>query len=237
VTGSRLRQRVLPRVAALFAAAAVAIARGGGPSGEEILKNVDARLEPVHDYTVTLDVVADIERLNVPPMHATMYFKQPDKIHVDAEGFALLPREGLQPAVGKLLSRFNVTETGSDTLAGVPVRRVSLQAKSERGFPRSLSLYVDPHRWTTERIVTRGSADRVATITFSYVQVEGVWLPAEMSAAFSLAPADSLEGDLPAAPMRPQQMPRKGTVTVRFSGYRLNTGLKDDIFTKDPLTR
>jgi outer membrane lipoprotein-sorting protein len=227
----------MPRVFALSVAAAVAVARGGDTSGEAVLRNVDARLAPVHDYTVTLDVVADIERLNVPPMHATMYFKQPDKIHLDAEGFALLPREGLQPEIGKLLSRYNVAETGSDTLGGVPVRRVTLQAKSERGFPRMLSVYVDPRRWTTERIVTKGSADRVATITFSYIQVDGVWLPGEMTAAFSIAQADSLEGDLPAAPMRPQQMPRKGTVTVRFSEYRLNTGLNDEIFTKDPLTR
>jgi outer membrane lipoprotein-sorting protein len=227
----------MPRVFALSVAAAVAVARGGDTSGEAVLRNVDARLAPVHDYTVTLDVVADIERLNVPPMHATMYFKQPDKIHLDAEGFALLPREGLQPEIGKLLARYNVAETGSDTLGGVPVRRVTLKSKSERGFPRTLSVYVDPRRWTTERIVTKGSADRVATITFTYVQVEGVWLPGEMTAAFSIAQADSLETDLPAAPMRPQQMPRKGTVTVRFSGYRINTGLSDDIFTKDPLTR
>ena len=233
----RLRQRIMPRVMALSVAAAVAVARGGDSAGETILHNIEARLAPVHDYTVTLDVVADIERLNVPPMHATMYFKQPDKIHLDAEGFALLPREGLQPEIGKLLSRYNVAETGSDTLGGVPVRRVTLQAKSERGFPRMLSVYVDPRRWTTERIVTKGSADRVATITFSYIQVDGVWLPGEMTAAFSIAQADSLEGDLPAAPMRPQQMPRKGTVTVRFSEYRLNTGLNDEIFTKDPLTR
>ena len=237
MTRIRLSQRVMPRVFALSVAAAVAVARGGDTSGEAVLRNVDARLAPVHDYTVTLDVVADIERLNVPPMHATMDFKQPDKIHLDAEGFALLPREGLQPEIGKLLSRYNVAETGSDTLGGVPVRRVTLQAKSERGFPRMLSVYVDPRRWTTERIVTKGSADRVATITFSYIQVDGVWLPGEMTAAFSIAQADSLEGDLPAAPMRPQQMPRKGTVTVRFSEYRLNTGLNDEIFTKDPLTR
>ena len=237
MTRIRLSQRVMPRVFALSVAAAVAVARGGDTSGEAVLRNVDARLAPVHDYTVTLDVVADIERLNVPPMHASMYFKQPDKIHLDAEGFALLPREGLQPEIGKLLSRYNVAETGSDTLGGVPVRRVTLQAKSERGFPRMLSVYVDPRRWTTERIVTKGSADRVATITFSYIQVDGVWLPGEMTAAFSIAQADSLEGDLPAAPMRPQQMPRKGTVTVRFSEYRLNTGLNDEIFTKDPLTR
>ena len=200
----------MPRVMALSVAAAITVARGGTPTGETILKNVDARLAAVHDFTVTLDVVADIERLNVPPMHATMYFKQPDRIHVDAEGFAMLPKEGLQPTVGKLLARYTVTGVGSDTLGGLPVRKVALQAKSDRGFPRSLTVYVDPARWTTERIVTTGSADRLATISFTYTEVGGVWLPEDMTAAFSHAPADSTEIEAPAMPLRPEQTPRKG---------------------------
>ncbi len=229
----RLRSRVMPRVMALSAAAAVAVARGGDPSGEAMLRSVEARLGSVRDYTVTLDVVADIERLNVPPMQATMYFKQPDKVHIDAQGFAMLPKEGLQPNTGKLLTRYAVTAVGKDTLEGVTVRKVMLQAKSDRTFPRSLSVYVNPERWTTERIVTSGSADRLVTISFSYVKIEGVWLPGGMTAAFSLGPSDSTESDLPANPIRMQQKPRNGTVTVRYSNYRLNTGLSDDIFSKD----
>ncbi len=233
----RLRRRVMPRVLALSVAAAAAVARGGDPGGETILRNVEARLAAVHDYTVTLDVVADIERLNVPPMHATMYFKQPDKVHIDAEGFAMLPREGLQPNVGKLLAKYTAAGVGKDTLDGVPVRKVMLQAKSDRSFPRSLTVYVNTARWTTERIVTSGAADRLATISFNYVQVEGVWLPGGMTAAFALAAPDSTGIDLPAGPLRPQQKPRNGTVTVRYSDYRLNTGLSDDIFAKDAPSR
>jgi outer membrane lipoprotein-sorting protein len=233
----RLRQRIMPRVMALSVAAAVAVARGGDPAGETILHNVEARLAAVHDYTVTLDVVADIERLNVPPMHATMYFKQPDKVHINAEGFAMLPREGLQPNVAKLLAKYAVAGVGKDTLDGVPVRKVMLQAKSDRSFPRSLAVYVNTQRWTTERIVTSGGADRLVTISFSYVQVQGIWLPDGMRAAFALAPADPTETDSPAGPLRPPQKPRNGTVTVRYSNYRLNTGLSDDIFTKETLSR
>jgi len=228
-----LRRRILPRAVALSAAAAIALARGADPSGETILRNVDARLASVRDYTVTLDVVADIERLNVPPMHATMYFKQPDKVHLDAEGFAMLPREGLQPVFSKLLVRFSVASVGKDTVGGMPVRRVVLEPRSERTFPRKLTIDVNTERWTPERIVTAGSGDRVATITFAYVQVEGVWLPSEMKAAFSVATPDSAEPDMPAGPMRPSQAPRKGTVTVTFSNYRVNSGLSDDIFSKD----
>ncbi|HEX7571908.1 MAG TPA: hypothetical protein VF514_02365, partial [Bacteroidota bacterium] len=206
-------------------------------AGETILRNVEARLAGVYDYTVTLEVVADIERLNVPPMHATMYFKQPDKVHIDAEGFAMLPREGLQPNVGKLLARYAVAGVDKDTLDGIEVRKVTLQAKSDRSFPRSLTVVVNPQRWTTERIITSGGADRLATISFSYVQVEGIWLPGGMTAAFAFAPPDSAGIDLPAGPLRPQQKPRNGTVTVRYSNYRLNTGLSDDIFAKDAPAR
>jgi outer membrane lipoprotein-sorting protein len=234
---SRFRQRLMPRVLALSVAAAAAVARGGDPGGETILRNVEARLAAVHDYTVTLEVVADIERLNVPPMHATMYFKQPDKVHLDAEGFALLPREGLQQNVGKLLARYTVARVEGDSIDGIPVRKLTLEAKSGRDFPRSLTVYVNPQRWTMERIVTSGAADRVATVSFSYVQVEGVWLPGAMTAAFELAPADSTGMDLPAAPFRPQQKPRNGTVTVRYSNYRLNTGLSDDIFAGETPSR
>ncbi|HUI09598.1 MAG TPA: hypothetical protein VL221_04670 [Bacteroidota bacterium] len=229
----RITRTSVTRAIALSAAAAFALARGGDQEGDSILRSVDARLAPVHDYTVTLDVVADIERMNVPPMHATMYFKQPDKIHIDAEGFAMLPREGLQPSFGKLLSRFTVAGVGKDTVDGVPVKKVLLQAKSDRTFPRSLLIDVNTGRWTPERIVTTGRGDRVATITFAYVQVEGVWLASEMKADFSIAAPDSAEPELPAAPMRPPQNPRKGTVTVTFTNYRLNTGLGDDIFSKD----
>ena len=232
-----LHRRLMPRVMGLSVAAAVAVAHGGDPSGETILRNVESRLASVRDYTVTLDVVADIERLNVPPMHATMYYKQPDKIHLDASGFALLPREGLQPDVGKLLARYTVAAAGNDTLDGTAVRKVTLQAKSDRGFPRSLALYINPDRWTTERIVTSGAGDRVVTISFSYEQVEGVWLPGGMKAAFTLAPPDSTEGDFQAGPLRAQQKPRNGSVTVRYSNYRLNTGLSDEIFSKDTSAR
>jgi len=233
----RISRGAYTRALALAAAAAFALARGSDREGEAMLRSVDARLASVHDYTVTLDVVADVERLNVPPMHATMYFKQPDKVHLDAQGFALLPREGLQPNFSKLLTRFTVASVGKDTLEGMPVKKVVLQPKSERTFPRSLTIDVNTDRWTPERIVTTGSGDRVATITFSYVQVGGVWLASEMKAAFALAAPDSGEPDMPSAPMRPPQTPRRGSVTVTFTDYRINTGLSDDIFSKDSSQR
>ena len=36
-----------------------------------------------------------MEFLKVPDSEAKLYFKQPDKIHIESEGFAMLPKEGI----------------------------------------------------------------------------------------------------------------------------------------------
>ena len=93
-------------------------------------------------------------------------------------------------------------------------------------------MYINPARWTTERIVTSGSADRLVTIAFSYVEVEGIWLPGGMTANFALGPSDSTKS-ICRRRRTMRQKPRNGTVTVQYSNYKLNTGLSDDIFAKD----
>ena len=230
------RGQLQARMLALGAASAFALVHGGEPSGEAILRNVQSRMAEVRDYTVHLDVVADIERLNVPEMHVTMYFKQPDKVHLDAEGFAMLPREGLALNVEKLLSRYFVEHVERDTVAGGSLYRLTLAARSERTAMRSMQLEIQPDRWTIERVSTGGPGDRTVNVTFRYAQVEGHWLPEQMTARFSVAPADTSggEGVEGPAPFPPRQVPRNGTVTVHYSSYHINTGLSDEIFTKDP---
>ena len=229
------RDRLQVRLLALGAAAAFAFARGSDPSGETILRNVQSHMAEVRDYTVHLDVVADIERLNVPEMHVTMYFKQPDKVHLDAQGFAMLPREGLALNMEKLMSRYTVERVDHDTAGGESLYRLTLAARSERTAMRSMQLEVHPVRWTIERFSTGGAGDRTVSVSFRYAQVEGHWLPEQMTARFSMAPADTAGGEPPEgpAPFPPRQIPRNGTVTVHYSSYQINTGLSDEIFSKD----
>lgn len=225
------------RVVALFLlGATTAAGQPPIPSGELILKHVEEGLASLIDYTVTLDVTADIERLNVPPMKVRMFFKKPDRVHFDARGFALLPRDGLAFNVGRLTARYHVARVDRETLDSVAMYRVTLQAKSERARPRSVLLYVHPGRWTPEKLVTPQTGDRLMSARFHYTKVEGFWLPEEMVALFSFAAPDSADPNLfeQFTPPRQQQKPRSGSVTVRYSGYQVNTGLSDDLFQERP---
>jgi hypothetical protein len=201
------------------------------PSGEQILKNIDAGRAAVKDYTVMLDIVADVERVNVPPMKAKMYFKYPDKVHFDSKGFALLPKEGLALNPETLIKLYAVNHVSRDTLEGTPEYTLELRARSEKTRIQWLALSVNPARWTIDRVQIRRGGERLITLQFRHDRVEGTWLPAEVVASFSVASDTSESGTLdPTTPMRPPQMPRRGTITLHFSHYSINTGLNDSLF-------
>lgn len=200
--------------------------------GAAILERVAAQYAGVEDYMVTLDVTTNIERMAVPPMHATMYFKKPDRVHFDAKGFAILPREGLTFNPGMLAERFLVDAVVPDTLEGKDVLRVTMRPRSDQARTRRVVLYVNPERWTPEKFMTAGIDGRTMSATFTHARVEEFWLPSRLFVEFSAA------ADTAAVPQWEQSVPgaggrapfRGGSIEVKYSDYRVNTGLEDAVF-------
>src|SRR5436309_2851302 len=136
--------------------------------GERILKNVEDALRDVMDYTVDLDVTADVERLNVPPMHVRMYYKRPDRFHFESEGFALLPKEGLAFSVSRTLARFSIDEVEEEPSGQGKQFRLLLRPKDDRAKSTKLRLYIDSAQWRPRKIVSSLFDGRTMTATFQY---------------------------------------------------------------------
>jgi outer membrane lipoprotein-sorting protein len=202
------------------------------PSGEEILTRVETSLSGVRDYTVSLEVTADVERLKVPPMHVTMYFKQPDKVHFDSEGFALLPREGIAFSVGRLRKRYSVEAVDEEVVDGEKLLRLTLMPRADQSAVRRLFMYVNPSRWTPERLASTLVDGRDMLATLTYQQFEGHWLPSKLVMKMTSSAKDSTEISPldQSVPIPRPSIPRSGTITIEYSGYRINTGLPDELF-------
>lgn len=204
---------------------------GALPSGEAILKKVEAEFAGVQDYTVALDVTADVERMNVPPMHVQMYYKHPDKFHFESANFALLPREGLAFNVARILSRFSVEEVGEgDNPMCV---RILLRPKNDAARVGKLEITVDTTLWRPTVVKSVLIGGRTMTARFRYERYEGFVMPSMLTVQFTSPPADSTDAPITmpgAIPRTP--LPRNGTVTIRYSDYKINTGLADEVFQK-----
>ncbi len=223
--------RGFPLIAALFLFLGQWAAAREVP-GDTVLQRVDRQLSHVQDMSVTLDIIAEMERMDVPPMHVTMYFKRPDHVHFESEGFAMLPREGLFLGTERLRARYRVAGTSRLTEGERPLLRVDLVGKNPKTLPPGMAVFVDPSRWTVERIRAEFVDGRAIGTSFENREIEGVWLPVKTTMTIVAPPSDTTEGggvDQQQLPVRRQPL-RTGTITIQYSGYRLNTGLSDDIF-------
>ena len=204
-----------------------------GISGEDILKKGDSSFSAVTDYVVDLDVAADVERMNIPKTHAQLYFKQPDKVHIESDQFAMLPREGLVFSASKLLERFTVDEVHEKITGGSTLFVLLLRPKDERSRSRNLEVCIDSALLRPVTIVSSLFGGRTMTAQFSYREYDGIMMPSQMTVQFSTTEADTTEQPLPLdqnSPFRRPRAPRSGTITIRYSNYRINTGLSDEIF-------
>jgi outer membrane lipoprotein-sorting protein len=222
-----------------IAAAALVVAAfaPADPSGADILKRIEAQVAGVNDYTVTLDVVAAIEHVKVPPMHATLYYKKPDKVHVASKGFTMVPRESMGMQFSKLSERYVVDSVVADRKTVPPVYRLVLRPRDERSAVRKVWLYVHGEHWTPERIEIPQSGGSVMKAAFLYQNVSGFWLPSELTVTFAMGASDTTTavpanpfGNAPAARMAQRSGGRSGTITVKYADYKINTGLGDEVF-------
>ena len=220
-----------------IAAAALSTAAfaSGDPSGADVLKHIEAQVAGVKDYTVTLDVVADIEHMKVPPMHATLYYKKPDKVHVASKNFAMVPRESMGMQFSKLSERYAVDSVLADAKATPPTYRLVMHPRDERSAIRKIVLTVNGERWTPERIEIPQADRSLMKAEFAYQHESGFWMPSVLTVSFAMGQSDTT-GTPPANPfggggrMPARGAGRTGTITVKYSEYKVNTGLGDEVF-------
>jgi outer membrane lipoprotein-sorting protein len=206
---------------------------------DAMMSNVVKGFEEVNDFVVDIHAEVKMERAQIPDMNATMYFKKPDKIHFDSQGFLLVPREGLALNPASLQERYGASLAGTDTIDGKVLFKVLLAAKSETTRLRQLSLWIDTSNWTIAKIETVPYEGRTLTLRFSYELQHGKYrLPSKLVASFGTVSAEGkpAKENLPQPAQELENIqhaiPRNGTVTITYSNYRINVGLDDAIFEK-----
>lgn len=205
----------------------------------EIMKNIERTVEDVKDYTVELQAEVNMERMRIPKMMATMYFKRPDKIDFKSESFVILPREGIALDPALLRARYDATLIGEEQIGEMKTHKLQLAAKETKTRLRQMFLWVDPSNWTIIKMETIPYQGRVLTALFTYALQEGkYWLPQALKISFEASGRDTTtrrtEPDVASSPSleEMQRPPRSGNITVSYSNYKVNVGLTDEFFKK-----
>jgi outer membrane lipoprotein-sorting protein len=212
----------------------IAVAQTRDP--EVILNKVKDEFSKIEDYEVDVKINIDINFLKVPESKAKIYFKQPDKVKLKSEGFALLPREGLNFCPAKLLNNdYTAIYSKLDSIDGRYVDVIKVIPTGDSSDVVLTSLWVDSTEHVLRKIESTTKRSGTFTIRLDYEDISNLHLPSEVAFSFNVSDMQlpkSLTGDFDAQPVPKKEDGKqmKGTVTVTYSNYKVNQGLPDSIF-------
>ncbi len=198
---------------------------------QKYLRNVIERSAGIRDYVVDVKVHLDMEAVKAPDMEARIYYKEPDKVKIDSKGLFFLPKE-----VGVFNPRrFNPEEFDADILDtlnydGDPAVRVSLQPKKDEERAHKIVLTIDKKVWLMKEIATVPYPGRQADAKIKYGSFDGFMLPVEIDVNLDLQKVDEQAQSFGNQRRRMNEV--RGSVTLYYSNYKINTGLSDSIFVK-----
>jgi hypothetical protein len=199
---------------------------------EEVDRYLDAiekKYSGLKDYIADVNVHFDIETFKTPDMKAKLYFKAPDKMKVESKGVFFFPKEGgyFNPALFKKEDfEITVLEPVAEGKKGVKLKIVP---KKKEKMGREFILLIDRNENLVREIHISQFDGRETDAKIEYGRFGSFELPSRILLALDFPSAEPNERR-GFGPFEQKSERVTGTIEITYANYKVNTGLKDDVF-------
>jgi hypothetical protein len=195
------------------------------------------------DYTVKIQAKVMIPGLRMPDFAADLYFKKPDKLHIETKSFAPIPRNsGFFDPFQFDPGKNRITFIQSAKLDGVQAELYKVEpGESETrvrfyyvwvgGNPRRI-LQVENHSFKGTKALVKLTYKNVAQGAENWLMPEKAHIHLTFPEGMQSPDTSFLIKDNPVAAGRgkPEEMQGEGDIYISYSDWRINTGLDDSLF-------
>lgn len=224
----------MKRLLILILAAAPILAQS--PNPDKLIKEVKDKFLKVKDYSADANIKLDIPFFKMPDRNVKIYFKQPDKTHIESKEFTVLPKMGLNlNPIEAIAGDFAPVYLRQDIIEGKKTEVINLTPKSDTSKVRYVKLWIDPQEKLISRFEISFINSSNAKADLSYGSQSKLGLPdkivfhmdfGNVRLPGGMNPLQRRKGD------KKENKENSGTVTVTYSNYRVNAGIDDKIFTE-----
>lgn len=205
---------------------------------EAILEKVKLEFEKIEDYQVDVKIKVDVDFLKMPDREATIFYKKPDKFHIDSENFAMLPKSGMNfSPLGFLNYKYTSFYEREDTINGILTSVIKVIPLEGDADVILSTFWVDIKRNLILKVESSRKPQGNFVIDLSYMKTaESFWLPSSMIFTFtvdgSILPRRFMEDQdsKSTETEKDSSKAKTGKVFLTYSNYRVNVGLPDEIF-------
>lgn len=204
---------------------------------EKILDAVKKKFDAVRDYEVNINIKLDFEFVKMPDTKAKIYFKQPDKVKIDAKGFAMLPKQSLNFSPKQFLSgNYTAIYVKTETVNGNKLDVVKIIPESDSAGIILSTLWIDQAQSVIRKIETTGKRSGTVKIELTYDN-KNLGLPSQLKFNFSAeksqqqnVPQENKDDDDEHNVRWRDRSELSGSVIVTYTNYKINKGIPDSFF-------
>ena len=208
-------------------------------SAATILNNVISKFNSVKDYTVSVNVKANIPMIKILPSKATVYFKQKDKFKVVSKGIVILPKQGFTEINTFLADKksYMAIEGDSAKVGGVNTHQITVIPNGESSEIVLAKLWIDSKRSVIMKSQITTKSNGTVTTLYSYGDKVNFGLPSQLVFEIDVKKfklPKSVAADInKTTTEKATKTKNKGSITISLTDYKVNTGLSDSIFKKE----
>jgi hypothetical protein len=209
------------------------------PTGEEIRDLMLRNWEKVEDYEVDIQLAVNIPGFRMPSRKIHYLYKAPDKSKVEVKGFAVVPKQGIQPFITFLKDSIELEVLKDSTYLNHAVFEISL-ADTFMNRVGSLRLLVDQENGSVYKVQVRNDDRIFFEMHSTYTEEDGIFLPESSDITMHFPPdfkniqrLGKKPTDMAAFDASMTDEWLEGTIRIEFKKYKVNRGLPDYLFEQD----
>ena len=213
------------------------------PSAQEVLDEIRLNYYAVEDYEVDIQVSMSMPGLRIPGKKVHYYYKYPDKSHMEAEGFAVLPKGNILPLDQVLLEDSLDVEVVDQITLGDRLTWEMIISDSLIGRDIKMHIWVDQRTGVVLQSIAKWDTTSVMSAYFHYKRIDDIaYLPVKTDIELRMPPQFRDLQILGHNPLDARNLSQElkdnkdwvdGSISLEFSNYRVNRGLPDDLFPKE----
>jgi len=206
------------------------------PSQAELHDLMLGNWERIQDYEVDIKLSVDIPGFRMPTRKIHYMYKHPDKSKVEVKGFAIVPKQGIQPFFTFLRDSVDFQVVRDTVVSGKQVFEIALEDTfmNEAG---TIGFYVEQETGNITQAWVKHDGQEFFRLNSQYVLVDGIHLPSSTQIKMSFPPDFE---NIQRLGMKPTQIKdfesrmtrdwQQGSIDIIFSKYKVNQGLPDHLF-------
>lgn len=204
----------------------------------EIVQSVISKFNQVRDYEADIEIKVDVEFLKVPDAKAKLYFKQPDKVKLKSEGFALLPKDGIDFSPSSIIKgNYTAIFERIENLNGVETSVIKIVPINESTNIILSTVWIDNKNKIIRKVESTTKTQGTYTIELFYDDNFRYPLPKQMIFSFNVdkmnLPQTFTNTTPKSSKKRFKDGPVIGKVFVNYKNYQVNKNLSDKIFEEE----